>query len=175
MNQENIKTPLIPIPFGIYQGKTLQEINQINHQYVTFLATRPSYGKEPFKTIVQEASKLTTTEERRRLRKQKKYHNQKTSEVNWLIKFLTQEMLINNSTFSRRFCQTLRIQLCQEHRIDHISFKQMKIICDIWSKRKSGEYDRNDRNTSKYLQAKENFKSKFKGKWTRKNNTLDDI
>jgi hypothetical protein len=151
----------IKLQFGQYKGYTLEEINKIDHSYLVYLATLSHYGKEYLKPVVNQALKMTTIEERRKKRKEKQYHNSKLQEVDWLIKW-TGSMVASENQWVSNFCNSIRRQLITEHRIDKITFKQLKILFKIWVQEHGEE-------------AKEDFIRNFRGKWSRKTHTLDEL
>lgn len=159
----------IKLNFGQYEGYRISEIAEINRSYLAFLATIPSFGRPHLKEVVSQAINLTTLEERNKVRKSKRYNRQKINDTQWLIDFCKVKAVTHENPKTQIFCKTLCGQLRLDHRIDNVSFKQLKILIELWG------IDRGEKYSPKYWKAKKEFISHLEGKWSRKNETLKDL
>jgi hypothetical protein len=158
----------IKIQFGKYKGRTLDQINERDHQYIVFLSTIPSYGRPHVKEVIHAAKEMCTKDERQHTMAKKRYRNQKFDETRWIMDWL-QHMSASDDLRTARFCKSIFRQISLEHRIDKISFKQLKILIHLWAEQYGAK------GSQEYHQAQLEFIQHFEGKWTRKTCSLQDL
>ena len=170
-NNENMvrKYPIKPlkegetlISFGTFKGRSVEYVNQFNHNYIIFIASMNKIKKMKFAhEAIEKAITLTTKEEREKQTSKNNHIDSCKKKIKWLLDFIIEfEKSHPEDIRSINFLRSINYQLLQQCKVDIITKKQLVVVGEIWER---------------HYGNKKQLIKKLKPLWTRKYDKIEEV
>jgi len=146
------------LSFGCYKGKRLSDVAKHDRGYIKWMC---KYGPTP--DCREAAAAFLTDAEVQRCKDEAKHFHTMVIRSAWLIHFL-KEMLSKPTNdandFTERFCRSILRRVRTEHRLDKLTYKQVRILARMW-----GEHYGGSEGTDEFRGAVLSFKRHMNPFW----------